>query len=302
MKRIICVMMMLLLCICTFSSVAYGADISTPYQYPIVPGTPEWEKLQSLDEMIRVCQIPNDILENMSTDELVATVVDYPLAINILAYETPKKAIEVMRGYFNGLQELCARSSAVYSVESYLDKMEAEKSISPIKQIFANTIYQLLAVESREEIEVPLRYETHSNYTPNGSRVYFTYNLTWADHNMNAALGNTYNEEYKLIYPNAIPIREENPAYNCHSYAWYSTSSSNKYWLDGSYASYYMSDGSYSRTYSPTSGDKVWYGSADHSAIYYGNSMVTSKWGFLGLYRHNLSYCPYPVTNISYWE
>lgn len=63
-----------------------------------------------------------------------------------------------------------------------------------------------------------------------------------------------------------------------------------------------MSDGSYTRTYSPVSGDKVWYGSADHSAIYNSNSQVTSKWGYLGLYSHDVGYCPYSSKDVSYWK
>ena len=41
------------------------------YDYPIKPGTEEWKGFTSTQEMIEVCQIPESILKNMSTSDLL---------------------------------------------------------------------------------------------------------------------------------------------------------------------------------------------------------------------------------------
>lgn len=272
----------------------------TVYQYPVTPEMEEWKTFQSLDEMIDACQIPNDILRHMSTENLIESVLDYPLAINLFAYDTPKEGIEKLSSYFNGLQELKIRDDAIELMSARVISLAQEKSLNPVKTIFANTIFDMLSENAVASVSP--RSELHYNYTPNGSRVQFIYNLTWADHGITASYADDLNDQYKATYPNATPLREENPAYNCHSYAWYSTSAGNLYWLEHNGASTYMFDGSYTQTSSPRSGDKVWYGSADHSAIYYGNSKVTSKWGALGLFRHDVNYCPYSASDVTYWR
>lgn len=106
-------------------------------------------------------------------------------------------------------------------------------------------------------------------------------------------------------YPGASVVRTATTNYNCHSYAWYSTSSTNKYWMN--YPNAYMTDGSYKkRTGEITDNalnDKVYYNTRgnEHSGTVYaqtrGNSpYVISKWGAFGLVKHYYSVCPYYVS------
>lgn len=275
--------------------------IKEAYQYPVVPGMPEWSKFNSLDEMIEACQIPKDILSNMSTDALIETVINYPLAINMFAFDNPQKGFDSVNSYFNGFQELGNRPDAIQKMNLYTNSISYMKNYDQMDSIIASVIFENLKFQNNIE-KIELLSETHYNYTPKGTKVQFIYNLTWADHGLTSTQADNANENFKKAYPNATPLREENPSYNCHSYAWYSTSLSNLYWLNGNYAYMYISDGSYSRTYSPSIGNKVWYGSADHSAIYAGSSIVKSKWGSMGLYQHNVSYCPYSSSDVSYWK
>lgn len=107
-------------------------------------------------------------------------------------------------------------------------------------------------------------------------------------------------------YPNATRLRSATFKYNCHSYAWNSTSTSNKWWMDDPSA--YMTDGSYSKT-TAAGGWKIFYTAPgnEHSGIISsvnGNTvLVTSKWGAYGLYRHEDWDCPYlsPYLN-TYWK
>ena len=140
--------------------------------------------------------------------------------------------------------------------------------------------------------------------TPNGTSVYVFSNPEFTI--------NEIKEMDKYVasrYPSASKIRSASNRYNCHSYAWYSTSSSNPYWMNDPSA--YMKDGSYSNVgFYPTAvNQKLFDPYNNHSGIIYktGSSVytveITSKWGEYGLYRHVLYYGPYAsgAPNYSCW-
>lgn len=110
-------------------------------------------------------------------------------------------------------------------------------------------------------------------------------------------------------FPYAEMIRSASVFYNCHSYAWYSTSASNVYWIDDP-EMFFWYNSSYEEVTTPAVGDIICYydGSINlHSGIVTavnvessngrcGNANtveVISKWGCAGLYAHNGYECPY---------
>lgn len=134
-------------------------------------------------------------------------------------------------------------------------------------------------------------------YTPNGSAVsayYMTYELSTSERN-------SLDSTTQSAYPNATLLRSSSRKYNCHSYAWYSQSSSNSIWIDD--PSTYWEDYSYSGYCSswPYSGSKVYYQYGNHSAIVYSGLTFTSKWGQGPLMRHSSTYCPYTSSTLYYY-
>lgn len=137
---------------------------------------------------------------------------------------------------------------------------------------------------------------------------------------------NEYVEDEIISEYNWTAVKKSEPAsYNCHSYAWYSQSTSNSHWINqfktntstGEYTntanlSKYWTDGSYSLITSvsngsiPSSvanGSKVFYVNGDHSAIKYSNTKFRSKWGAAGVYEHSPSQAPYvDVSNLKYYK
>lgn len=87
--------------------------INEPYDYPIKPGTPEWADLKSGQEMYDVCQLPEDILKNISTEALVQTCLNFPLALDYTAFNDERAAIISMIERFNGLKELSTREDCI---------------------------------------------------------------------------------------------------------------------------------------------------------------------------------------------
>ncbi|MFV2017880.1 hypothetical protein [Micromonospora sp. LOL_023] len=139
-------------------------------------------------------------------------------------------------------------------------------------------------------------------YTPNGtpvSVITMTSELTSAQ----ITSGNNY---VATNYPSATRERNASRKYNCHSYAWYSTSSANNRWMNSPGDDQYWLDGSYTRWHPPYiwfSNMKLSYASDDHSGIWVGTgSYVRSKWGQLPLMYHYWNYSPYSsATTNSYF-
>ena len=92
-----------------------GYSIDTPYAYPVTPGMPEWAAMDSLRQRVEACQIPEEILSELTTPALIDTVLEFPLAVNLYAYLEPFKgwegAIETLSRQSNGLAELLRRQA-----------------------------------------------------------------------------------------------------------------------------------------------------------------------------------------------
>jgi len=105
---------------------AQAASASDAYDYPIKPGTDGWRAFTSHDEMLEACQIPEDILKNMSTKALVKTVLEYPLLGDIHAYNSIQQGFEAVASRFNGLSELLNRKDAGTELLAIYSKMNPQ--------------------------------------------------------------------------------------------------------------------------------------------------------------------------------
>lgn len=84
----------------------------TGYIWPIRPGKIEWLELNDHLKKIEVLQIPEDVLANMSTSELVQTVISYPLNGDLFSYESTEAWFEITSKRFNGLEKLLQQPDA----------------------------------------------------------------------------------------------------------------------------------------------------------------------------------------------
>lgn len=205
--------------------------------------------------------------------------------------------------YFPGLPELLSREDAVSVLQSYLSSETNLMSNQEIdfNILYARDIVDYLTLPNTADDEISLCGTSTTVSTPAGSFVSATYNKTWADHGTTYESALAKHERYHITYPSVTSLRTPAPAYNCHSYAFHSTSSSNLYWI-GSPAKY-LNDGSYSSSTAAVGRIVVYSvnGSYSHSAIINstsGGTVVTSKWGCYGLYQHDLRDCPY-AKNVS---
>ena len=339
----------LVLAICLALSLAPAsvfAENSEPYKYTITPESKDWANYKTY-ELIELTNIPDSIVEDLDTATLVSTVMEYPFLGDIYAFENTDIGIQVVSERFSGLKELLGRSDAGNNLYKEFSSMKSEvaalsnvanvdyKTVMKHKimgtllsqpDIFkqlnqeqinsivgsSSTISEKLSVTpiyaaDESPFATAARYLTAYVYTPEGSAV----QVLIRGEELTSADKTAMNNYMASLHPNATRLRTATTNYNCHSYAWYSTSTSNKYWMNDPSA--YMSDGSYTEVgFTPTAaGQKMYYPvPGGHSAIVYTPSsdiwdvMLTSKWGPYGLYRHYYGDDPYGngALNIKCWE
>lgn len=273
--------------------------IEKAYDYPVRPGMDEWTSYIEPEQKLKAAYVPEDILKNMTTEALVETVLNYPLLIDMYAFETVELGYQAVSSIFYGLPELASRSDAITALKNYNIKNFSEKDDIDITYIYANTLIDCIAHKTNSLITP--KYTVTTVYTPNGTPVTAYYGLTWTDHSITQNYAEYLRDQYLLTYPSSAVVGPVNPKYNCHSYAWHSASTSNNYWIDDPTA--YMTDGSY-YSWIAVVGAKVFYDSSlgnhyDHSGIiiqeasYPNPSKVKSKWGWCALFTHYVDDCPY---------
>lgn len=94
------------------------------YEFPITPQkTPEeWRELRSIKRKLEVCQIPEEILETMSTEGLIETCLAYPLFSNMMYQNSLQDGFCQLVEGFNGLRELLSREDAApLLLQKYLE-------------------------------------------------------------------------------------------------------------------------------------------------------------------------------------
>jgi hypothetical protein len=86
--------------------------ITYEYIYPIQPGTPEWANLSSHDEMIDTTQIPDFVLDTISTWGLLESCLKYPLYGDYFAFNNQISYINDLEQSNNGFKELLSREDS----------------------------------------------------------------------------------------------------------------------------------------------------------------------------------------------
>lgn len=122
---------------------AYGwivqAQQTSEWNYPILPGTEEWKKFKTQQEKVDACQIPEDVLKAISTNDLVQLCLDYPLLFGFNVFNQISDGVNAVYSSFNGFRELVKRPNAV-DILTELYKTELEKQT----EILNNNVVSLL--------------------------------------------------------------------------------------------------------------------------------------------------------------
>jgi len=114
-----------------FPIIVNAQEIKIAYDYPVKPGTEAWKQLESNTQMIEVCQVPEDILNSLSTDALVETCFNHPLIVNVLLDDKLEKNLNHAISRYNSFNALVNRNDAgkaLFKVYKEMDVDEFESS------------------------------------------------------------------------------------------------------------------------------------------------------------------------------
>ena len=95
------------------------------WDYPIKPGMDEW-KLQNYAGRINACQIPEEILYSLSTEELTDICLRYPAIGHFYAFNKTNDGLVKLFRDFNGIRELYKRKDAeVHLIQRYTELFQS---------------------------------------------------------------------------------------------------------------------------------------------------------------------------------
>ena len=113
-----------------FSNCAKNENIEDKvYNFPIRPGTEEWNALKTEQERIDALQVPECLLKEMSTENLVITCINYPAFGHYTAYANVVVGMEQVISNFNGLQELMKRNDAPNKLMDFYFALDSTMNI-----------------------------------------------------------------------------------------------------------------------------------------------------------------------------
>ncbi|MFD2034525.1 hypothetical protein ACFSKL_06985 [Belliella marina] len=97
------------------------------WDYAIKPGGGEWSKFTDVQERIKACQIPEEVIPNLSTQRLFRLVLSQPFFLSYGLSNSPVEGFNGAMNSFNGYIELISRSSASYEIINYYRNEDFQK-------------------------------------------------------------------------------------------------------------------------------------------------------------------------------
>lgn len=301
----------------SFSANAFAsggsADVSTDFKYQVTPADKEWAEFTTKQEMLDATNIPSTVLAKMTTEEVVEAVLDFPLIVNLYLYDSYEVALQTLASDSDAFYELKQRQDAG---DVILEQLSASRTFNAEGPSLDNRTLSIFltdesiadSIDNKEEANAIVAAASTYVSTPNGTSV--TVDILGEQLTFNEKV--SLNQQTQTAYPNATLVSSSTTNYNCHSYAWYSNTSSNTYWMNNPSA--YMTDGSYTsftNIINAVIGTRVYYDSGLHSAIVTTNGgplagpkklKVTSKWGQGPLMSHTAEYSPYASNALTMWK
>ena len=117
------------------------------YKYPIYPGDKEWAEYEAMEKN-QMLQIPGDVLNSLTTQDLVKVVVDYPFLSDIFYYDSYSMGFKAVVAGFNGLAELLKRQDAPAALAEYYKNIDftAKVDLADAKAVTRNSNYNALEI------------------------------------------------------------------------------------------------------------------------------------------------------------
>ena len=113
----------------SLSLAVHAQERKSVWDYPVKPGTPEWASFTTGRQKWEACQIPQKVLDALSTKDLAEICLNFPLFFEYTVLNDERKGISLMIEKFSGLKELSKRKGGA------LELMGIYKNFPVLSQI-----------------------------------------------------------------------------------------------------------------------------------------------------------------------
>ncbi len=119
--------------------------VTEAYEYEIVPGSEEWESFYEPEQKLKASYVSPDLMKRMTTEALVETVLNYPLLVDMYAYNTIEIGIQAVSTYFGGITELMTRDDAATVLQKYSMKAKTRTIDTDITYFYSDTLLDYIS-------------------------------------------------------------------------------------------------------------------------------------------------------------
>ncbi len=127
-----------------FSASAEQSNLTPAEQYAAYIDSLDWPSYNSHVGMVEAAQIPESILNQMSTEDLVDAFLVYPLRVDLIAWDTYELGFQMVRRQFNGLDTL---SNCPDGTIKILKKMQSISSATSVNDVNSDQSMDLFFLE-----------------------------------------------------------------------------------------------------------------------------------------------------------
>lgn len=106
----------------------YGEEVWKQYavgEYPTDKTSKEWKGMD-YPETVSACELPKDMVTDMSTDDLTEYMLNYPLLIDVYAFDDIESGIEHLKNTSNVCAELFSREDAIPSLIDAYESLDCD--------------------------------------------------------------------------------------------------------------------------------------------------------------------------------
>lgn len=112
----------------TPTSIVYEGEwvtASGEYTYPITPSDKAWADM-NYPQMVEACNMPQALVETLSTEDLVKAALDYPLKLDYLMFDSYTAGIEHLKDTSNVYRESYTREDAAEALLAAYDALQVD--------------------------------------------------------------------------------------------------------------------------------------------------------------------------------
>lgn len=135
MKRVLIAFLMAVMPLCLLAQ-----QQSQPFKYPAPRGSAAWDQLSTYKEKRDASQVPDAIVQKLTTSALLETVLNYPLLTDVMLFSDLQKGVDNLKATFNALPALLQRADLASTCIARYKRMRVD-SVNVLKSLVEKGAY-----------------------------------------------------------------------------------------------------------------------------------------------------------------